>query len=412
MAGLRAVSPLAFNELNVLFGASQEDIEERWEHWVKLSTKQHLLLSCCVLEAQQSTLLGRDRQSHLQTLTNNLPFPVHESWWGAETASEWTLIARDQRDMPATIREALQPQHFRGRYDLFQSTVLITLHQDQTDDIALDSDIAFEDLLSNSPTTRLQLFTAKLAHLIPMRALLAVTGETWVFGTKLTSEDECAKLTALLQTWIDRLWLCPVDDGIEPAAEAVRISIAIMELSLETDTRLALGVGNELGIFIAALVLWIACAAAAKRVCTFGQHPPSSLSSHSQTTTALSQSGISSYTLAQAPFQRPLLSFTGPKNTLTVPQDRRSSISYTEIFSNTSRFLSTAMHDITSLNLNACYTGCTSVLLWVKMHLRGAFRDEQPPSTYPPERDEGELINEAIGQLKRMLDHGWDGLGI
>ena len=394
----------------------EESLEDRWAQWAKASARQHLLLSCFILEAQQYTLLARDRESILQIMSDNLPFPINESWWGAETASEWSLIAQDQCGMPTTTCEALQPQH-RGRYDTFQSAVLIAAQYGNSNSFGFSSGMAIEDLLSNSWTTQLQHLTTKLAQLLPMRALLAVSGETWIFGTKLTSEDECSALNSTLRTWLDQLWSCPADNDENSAAEALRISISLLELSLETDTRLSLGLGNELGVFFAALVLWAATAAAHSRSCVpkIPLHQSGPLLPSHRNTSATSQPVDASYTATLTTYHLSVHGLMGLEGTLCVPFHRRGSVPYQEIISNTSRFLPTAMEEITTFNLTACDIGCTSVLLWAKMHLRGAFRNgQQPTNTGADASDQlnGEVINEAIGQIERMLDHGWEGWGI
>ena len=404
--------------LNVpsLASLPEDSLDDRWFQWAKASARQHLLLSCFILEAQQYTLLARDRESILQIMSDNLPIPIHESWWGAETASEWSLIAQDQGGMPTTTREALQPQ-LKGRYDTFQSTVLIAAQYGHSNSFGFSSGTALEDLLSNSWMTQLHLLTTKLAQLLPMRALLAVSGETWVFGTKLTSEDECFALKSSLRTWLDQLWSCSADSDEDSAAEALRISISILELSLESDTRLSLGLGNELGVFFAALVLWAATAAAHSRACVpkIPFHQPGPLLPPHHNTSTTSQPVDSSYTATLTTYHQSVHGLMGLEGTLCAPFHRRGSVPYQEIISNTLRFLPNATEDIATFNLTACDIGCTSILLWAKMHLRGGFRNgQQPTSTGANTSDQlnGEVINEAIGQIERMLDHGWEGWGI
>lgn len=413
LLSIRGVSPAVIYNVPSPSSMPEDSIEDCWVQWAKASARQHLLLSCFILEAQQYTLLARDRESTLQTMSDSLPFPINESWWGAETASEWSLIAQDQRGMPTTTCEALQPQ-LRGRYDTFQSAVLIAAQYGNSNSFGFNSGMAIEGLLSNSWTIQLQLLTTKLAQLLPMRALLAVSGETWIFGTKLTSEDECSALRSSLRTWLDQLWSCSDDSDENSAAEALHISISILELSLEADTRLSLGLGNELGVFFAALVLWAATAAAHSRSCVpkipFGPLLPP----HRNTSTT-SQPVDSSYTATLTTYHQSVHGLMGLEGTLCAPFHRRGSVPYQEIISNTTRFLQNAAEDIATFNLTACDIGSTSVLLWAKIHLRGSFRNgQQPTNTSADASDQlnGEVINEAIGQIERMLDHGWEGWDI
>lgn len=84
---------------------------------------------------------------------------------------------------------------------------------------------------------------------------------------------------------------------------------------------------------------------------------------------------------------------------------------HTEIVVNTSHFLSTIIDNLTSFNVAACQIGCRSLLLWTKMQLRGSPPKKQVVTQLDQNSNEyrhGELINEAISQIERMLSHPWE----
>ncbi|KAH6621959.1 hypothetical protein C7974DRAFT_338811 [Boeremia exigua] len=396
LAGIRTISPSTIFGLQLL--APEDNVNDRWIQWAKLSARQHLLLSCFVLESQQSTLIARDRELSLHTMSDVLPFPVCDSLWGATTASEWISVAREQSNMPLTVHEAVQlptGEH----YNVFQSAVLIAAYKEYADGSAASLSTISKHL-SQSSTTQLQLLTTKLTQILPMRTLLAVSGESYVLGTKATSTaEEFSVLRSTLSVWIGQVWSSTVSDELNPATEALSLSVAILKLSLETNKPLALGLGHELGLFFAALVLWAATAAATSRVVL------SRLSTQHSHIATTSHSGIHFDTDACHPTDiQPLIS-----------SDRRASFPCTEIFSNASHFLSTAIDDIFSFEIAACQIGCKSLLLWVKMHLRGAFSNDAEPEEVGINSigdRRGELVTHAIGQIERMLDHRWETWGI
>ncbi|KAJ8116425.1 hypothetical protein OPT61_g2158 [Boeremia exigua] len=405
LANIRVLHPSAILGLEGLHPSPEDNSKDRWAQWARLSARQHLLLSCFVLESQQYTLLGRLRESSLVISSNNLPFPVHESMWEAPTVSEWASAANSQSAVPITVREALQQQS-GNRYDVFQSAVLIAAHHGQADGSLSGLNAPFEQLLSQTSTTQLQLLTSKLARLLPIRALLAVSGESWVLGTKVTSQEECSELESALRLWTSQTWSPNVDTGLNPTIEALRLSVATLKLYLESDRSLTLGLGNELGPFLAALVLWAAIAAATNRMgSTFSSQlsQPTLMPNRSMAATSTSQihchttnGFIGSESLHDADVQQSAFS------------NQQSSVPYIQALSGTSRFLSTAVNDILALNLDSCHAGGTSLLLWVKMYLHGAsphVPDSTAGFTGPPH---GQLIEDAINQIDMMLRRGWE----
>lgn len=416
LAGIRASHPSAVLGLQQLDPASEEYINDRWSQWSQLSAKQHLLLACYVLESQQRTLLARDPQPTVQTTSGKLPFPVHESLWNAETASQWIMIAQQQPHIPQTVHEALN-QNTGERYSIFQYSVLIAACHDPFNGPSLSTDAIFDQLLSQSSTTQLQLLTSKLAQLVPMRELLAVSGEGWVLGTKLTSGEEFTTLRATLHTWTAQIWLSTAENEQNSAAEALRISVAILQLSLEPSKPLALGLGNELGLFFAVLVLWAATAAATSSYLASGvssRHwQPSPMLDISLTSAPPSR--ITANTAVRSTSAGMIHSTEIQQSSDSITSERRSSIPWVEIFSNSSRFLLTALDDVATFQVAACQTGCSSLLLWAKMHLQGAFSYTSHSADVDPVSSglhRGDIITDAINQIKRMLDHGWEGWGI
>lgn len=300
--------------------------------------------------------------------------------------------------MPLTIIEALGGKMNR-RCSSFQSTVLIATRYNPSSKSAFYGTADIENHFDQTPTTRHQLLTAKLAQLLPTRALLAVSGEAWVLGTKVTSKPEFSTLETTLQAWVGQLWSCPADDYSQPIEEALHLSVAILKLSVETNEPFAYGIGNQMGLFFAALVLWCATAAASSRLIA-----PDLLSSKAQSTPELHAKTIST--------AQPTRLSRSVNQLLRSPEDRKPSMPHAEVLSNISRFLSSAIEDITTFNVLSCYTGCTSLLLWVQMHLRGTLVGEQNSRTVgggSSGSSHGELVNEIINQIDKMIIRGWEG---
>ena len=408
------MQPSALPALSSFVSTLEHNVHDLWTQWATISTRQHLLLSCYILDSQQTTLFARDPESSPRFPVDDLPFPVQQSLWDAKSANEWFALVQQPSTMPRTIFEAFN-HPIVGGYEDFQAVVLIATYYARFSGDASCFDTDIDHLLAKSPKIRHQVLTAKLVRLVPVRALLAVSGETWVLGTKATSQSECTALRGTLHTWLGQLWSCPVHDHLSTTVEALRISIVILHLSFTTPELLALGVDHKLGLFIASLVVWAATVATGTRANGSGtpaQH--SHLSPVTKLPVILATPAYpSSFTsVGQAP---ELYQDIQAALALPAPFDGRSSMPHSDVASNTSHFLVNAIKDIASLNVIPCHTGCTSLLLWLKMHLRGASLHERNS----PAQDvvlmgdyDGELVSIILGQIERMLSQGWEVWGI
>lgn len=366
-------------------------MREQWLQWVNSSTTKHLLLSCYILECQQGTVLARSREASLiRTSGENLPFPAHRSLWDARDPQGWLVCSQKHTLTPSYVFEALHAPIGR-RYDPFQSSVLIAVYHNPLESSAAHLDGGIDDLVSLSPETQHQLFSAKLAQMIPARALIAVSGEGWILGTKVTLPLELEALKEKLRTWTTELWSGPTDYHSQSAFEELRISITILKLSFENDKLPSVEMGAEMGLVLAALVVWAATVAADTRL----------------RLTALSSQHLHSALEAYGPDHSTPFASIPPAYL-----NRRSSVPLSEIASSTGRFLNSALDDISSSNSDFCHSGCTSLLLWVKMQLRDASLDGTSPENIGSSADVyGELIHSTARHIEGMLNHGWEGWG-
>lgn len=362
--------------------------------------KQRVLLACYVLEFQQCALLARDRNSSISgLLRDGLPFPSHQSVWEATNALEWSAIAQRYFLMPRRVSEAIDDQ-MAGLYDSFQSSVLIAAHYSPSAVTTLDVGSSIERLVDESPATRQTLLCAKLGHVTPVRALLAVSGESWVLDTKITSQPEFAALQGTLQASMNQLWSTHTD-LLDPTTEALRLSIEVLRTSFEAHESVRIDIGGEMGLYVAALVLWAATTATSTRASGAGALPRPIAATTTPLQTILSAT------------QR-LQQRQSSLNQTLYPL-RRSSVPISEIKVNTLCFLGNAMADIQTLDAVACQTGCTSLLLWLKKHLRGEPLDDEGEPTFglsSSEKVHSGLVLTILDHIDKMLKRGWEGWGI
>jgi hypothetical protein len=343
---------------------------DRWVEWIRLSTQQRLLLSCFILESQQATLLAQEpKHSLCREFGEELPFPGHASAWEATNLSEWATATQQHSALPRYVYEVSYDSSAVGHCDIFQSAVLVAAHYNHFGGVTHPPILDLDHFHNGCPAARYRLLTAKLLQLVPLRALLAVSGETWILSEKVPSESAFAALKATLQAWLTPLWLSPagLSTTASPVAEALNLSVAILRLAV-TDGPAILdpGFGSGMGIYFASLVLWARTASA---------------SSHIHLSTNIS---------------------TDLPSTPTCTQLTAAFLS----------FLDTALPMLSSSDATANATahatahaqsGARAMLLWVKTRLRGA---------HDGEAEAGELVGSVVGALERLVRRGWSGWGI
>ncbi|KAF1931157.1 uncharacterized protein M421DRAFT_90248 [Didymella exigua CBS 183.55] len=375
----------------------EESVKNRWLQWVLLSARHRLLVSCYLLESRHLPTLAADQEPHLlQVVADSLPFPSHEALWEAPDARQWWTSAQEYSMMPKCIAEAAVGR-IAGCYDDFQSSVLIAVIYYPSSNATLPLHAAVEHLLSDNTVTQQQFAVAKLVQLAPIRALLAVSGESWILGTKVTSQETFAAYKNTVRSWVAQLWSTTGGDYPCSAVEALRICVEILTRSLHTQEPCRLDLGNELGLFYAALVVWAATATAINGAFLVDISPQ-------QARPSPASEAIGAPAMSPAQIQsRP--TFLASTSQLTAARqvappglsDRRCSIPHADIVANTVHFLSTAIENITSFDVAACQIGCTSLLLWMEMQLRCSHSNEHAATQSSQDASEhahGDLVNE------------------
>ena len=422
LAGVRAYDRSTIQGLVTFNSPSDDNVQGCWTHWTRLYAWQHLIFSCCILECQQNTLHARRSETIFRYLNKDPLLPAHKSLWDAMSVQEWAVAFQTNLSMPKTVLEA-SGSLIAERYDTFQSAVLITIHYNSNGSITL-MDASLEDLLEDSSMIRYQILTSRLSQLAPIRALLAVFGESWVLGTKVNSHPEFFTLENTLRVWTEQLWPCHTKSNQQSTVEALHTSVTILQLSLSEQEPFILGIGNELGLFVAALVVWAATIAAGTRLSgtrissqrsqSTQVSPPIAISTrkYHHPCSIVPNNSSPSNRLYSVPEPHEDFQFS---SALSVSLDKMSSMSHTEIASDTSRFLNNAINDIDNLNISHCHIGCVSIFLWVKIYLCGMPLKQQASASSDlvlGGDENGELAQIILEQIERMFNRGWEGWGI
>jgi hypothetical protein len=432
----------------VLSLAQRENVTSpRWLQWIELSTWQRLAISCYILETQQATLLAREPLPSLfQESGVDLPFPAHSLVWDATNVDDWANAAQQHCSSSRYVFE-ITPGSRSPCCDTFQSSLLIAANYNcsasVTPYMSAPTTEEIDHVVDGSFATQQKFLTAKLLHVTPIRALLAVSGESWILSEKVPSPEVFTAMKTTLRTWVAQIWcVSNAETSHVPIKEAIRLSIQILQLALNTPSEtFTLDLGADMGLYFAALVLWAATAAASTRAKPPQQgarqaprrnrsQPPTfihhgSATSVPPTPTQLPNSITSYPALTSSPVQS---SASGPPRSQPTSPSRNDSLTATTMLShdqialNSISFLSVvlglvAMEPTSQRvpDLSGLQAGCVSMLLWVKLQLRGASSEDQGGVdgwTSGPGEGHGELLDGVIGSLERLLNHGWTEWGI
>jgi hypothetical protein len=431
---------------------------DRWCQWIGLSSRQHLLLCSYILETQQSLILARPhKQSMLSHLSGDaLPFPTSTHLWEAPTALDWAIALHQQPQTPGYVYEITSDLGVSVPFtssvpDVFQSSLLLaTLYNHFHNPTPYLHSPSYPpvDHLDSSPITHHHLLSAQLLQHVPIRALLAVSGESWILSEKVPSIATFAGHKATLRTWLNDLW--PTDvviHGPKPVKAALKVAISLLRHALTAPAQtLCLEPGAEMPLYYASLVLWAVTLASTARQSQ--AQPPRSHRSPSQsrrsshgTIPSFHTSGYDNpmgLNVSQGPSLLPQSTNPGhPANTDLLPSVLTSQAHPT----NTNSMLQSdiTFTSLTFLNVASCEVesmggispwprdntqwqqGVGALLRWVKMRLRSGAIDGRDSivSTGPMSCSMtrgtdglGELLDGVVSVLEKLMSRGWDGWGI
>jgi hypothetical protein len=419
---------------------------DRWIQWVELCTQQRLLLCCYIVECHQTTLLARQPQPSLIQFSGcDLPFPTHSSLWDATNAMDWALAAQQYTHLPEYVYQ-VGPDTVSSAFDAFQSSLLIASYYHHFNgpipDLAPPSFVAIDHLLDNSPITRHQLLTAKLLQVIPIRAILAVSGESWILSEKVPSAQAFSGYKTTLRAWIGGLWSGATEPHNQFVRDAVRLAIEILQHAMTVPSHtLRLELGADMGLYFAALVIWSVTVAANTRINMHQTHPHQHrYQSRSPLPSTRAFPSTSTHLTTNTSTTSPVHTYPQTANFIvnqTVSpapySPTSSSMHHSDITMLSAKFLHTALVDLGLLgvvhqwprDIAQWQQGSGALMRWVKMRLRsGAVEGRDSvvasglgigPTSAGTGRGvdgSGELLDGVIGVLEKIMGKGWEGWGL
>jgi hypothetical protein len=421
-------------EIAFSLGQHENVTLSHWLEWIELSTWQRLHASCYILESQQAIVLAREPVPSLSRESGlDLPFPTPISVWDASNLDDWAIAAQRYASSPKYVFE-ISEDSIVAPCDPFQSAILVATYYNRFDATLpyMNAPVTGEidHILDGSYATKQKLLMSKLLQVTPIRALLAVSGETWILSEKVPSQQAFTILRSTLRAWIAQLWSTSTIESYHVASrEALKLSIEILQLALnENPKAFALDMGTDMGVYFASLVLWAATTAASTQTRgsqQVAQRSPQGSMSIPSTPVHMPNFSNAHLSMASSSTQSAVVGQICSQPTSPCRHDSlaaTSLLSHEQIKFNSMSFLSSIQGLVSSNNISRqlldvsnLQTGCTSMLLWVKLQLRGvSLEDEGDIAIWANKSGEGlgELLNSIVGSLERILNRGWTGWGI
>lgn len=370
--------------------------------------------------------LGRTkRTSVLPYSAHSLPFPNHSSLWEAETQHEWSAAFHQNGPYPTLVSEVF-PESTVGPFDIFQSLLLIGVYYRQFSShgayLSPPTTPAIGYLLHSSPLVKHAYLSARLTQVAPIRALLAVADDTWIFREKVATQAEFHACKSTLRAWLGGLWSSSTEMEGSAVKEAVKISVELLRQTIEAD-RTQYSFGAELGVYTAALVMWAVTKALAAR------HSPATealqpLPAEFLIDSNLTQEGFS-LTPAAVDTNQDMQLALDPSLTFSTPSPQYTTI-YADFHTTATTFLDNALIQLNMQSLVTAWPcdvsfwqqGCNALLLWVKSYLRNERHDistgpEHSLSTSSPavhgDSALGQLMDGVVRVLEKLLGQTWEG---
>jgi hypothetical protein len=186
-------------------------IDSIWQQWIEWEVRQRLRAACFMFDNNQKFCYEQRRVQQLATTENTfIKLPCPKSLWKATTSLQWyeQIRSQDCAAVPITHPEDMSAEQISGLELCAQaqaaSIVFELLPSRETVPLQTIGHGTNARLI-NTLTTLFPQFIHTHAYLAlyhtPLHQLLSLTGNTWLFGQKLTSHSDIDAIFPTVRVW-------------------------------------------------------------------------------------------------------------------------------------------------------------------------------------------------------------------
>lgn len=192
------------------------DIQSDWLLWVDTESRQRLLCLCFIFDIHQAMF---HQQKRAKSCVNHIVLyaPCSEVLWESTNAADWAM--NETGDNAGQSLHLLQHQFTKEHYfelsHFARSLILCSLTSQLSSRVGSDYHYLNDFEIHKTNPTILELVTLPLAlpmvytyvalYHTPLRDLLAVSGDTWVFNQKITHPNHFREAQSRLKIWSSSL---------------------------------------------------------------------------------------------------------------------------------------------------------------------------------------------------------------
>lgn len=194
-----------------------DELKSAHKFWVEHETRRRILQASYVLDTHQAALfeqLPALIQAPLSRVgategKTDMPFPCDDVLWESSPIEEWLVHAK--AFAPQTLPEATEAalSDTSEKFDAFQTSLVLShilVNKKQTAFFEQQTKLFMEHIekFTTPPSCARSLFSCHAlltAHYTPVRHLLSVSGETWLFNKKLEQEAAFHLAKTQLREW-------------------------------------------------------------------------------------------------------------------------------------------------------------------------------------------------------------------
>ena len=299
---------------------SSEELANAHKFWTERETRRRILQASFILDTQQAMLFEQQPamlpissiQIKTQDIKSDMPFPCDDELWESSPIEDWVNNATkfNSVDLSTAADQALSDSP--PSFDVFSSRLIlshvVTVPNERKDGEETTAILQRNLDMHGSPSSRFSLHALLTARNTPVRQLLTVSGETWLFGKKVDSEAEFLSAMQDLRQWVEDTRQCL--KALWHATSLLRIAFGTSsrptfdpDHPTYSDRRLNM-LHEEWSIYLAALVCWAVGFDASQNSPSPGVHS-SAVSTRSDAFSHSSSSSGLSVATAHAPLLDP-----------------------------------------------------------------------------------------------------------
>ncbi|RMZ88286.1 hypothetical protein DV736_g4493, partial [Chaetothyriales sp. CBS 134916] len=193
---------------------SMEELIKAHKFWADHETRRRILQAFSILDMQQmiffeqpATIAQHPRlRLNTEMAKGAMSLPCADKLWNASPIQEWEELAKVHQNSEHLTADLFQSQDSTPRLDYFQLQAWLQHDQASLNRFCYEDDYPNLFLLpDDEPSKSCVTFNKHAMNFIkhtPLKPLLIVSGESWIFGKKLENEGDFQTAKQALRTWV------------------------------------------------------------------------------------------------------------------------------------------------------------------------------------------------------------------